>query len=71
MNKFLPTALLIIGLVVVGFGLMRKDEGQASLDLGVAEIEVGKSDSAFSGYFIVGGILAAAGLVMLVSGKKS
>ena len=71
MNKFLPTALLIIGLAIVGYGLMKKDDGQASLDLGATEIQIGKSDSAFNGYFIIGGILAVAGLVMMVAGKKS
>lgn len=70
MNKSLPTILLVLGLVIVGYGLMKKDDGQAEIDLGKTEITLGKSDSAFNGYFILGGVLAAAGLVMLLAKKR-
>ncbi len=71
MKQGLPIILLVVGLAIVGYGLMEKDKGQASIDLGKTEINIGKSDSVFSPYFIVGGIVAIAGLVMLVAGKKS
>lgn len=70
MNKALPTILLVLGLVIVGYGLMKKDDGQAEIDLGKTEITLGKSDSAFNGYFILGGVLAAAGLVMMLAKKR-
>ena len=71
MRKFLPIALLIIGLAIVAFGLSEKDESQATIDLGKTEIDIGKKDSAFNTYFVLGGILAAAGVVMLVTGRKA
>ncbi len=70
MKNTLPTLLLIAGLAIVALGFLRKDEGQAEIDLGKTEITLGKSDSAFSPYFIVGGIAAAAGLIMLVGGRR-
>ncbi len=70
MNKSLPFVLLVIGLVIVGIGLMRKDEGQAEIDLGKTEITLGKSDSAFNGYFLVGGLVAAAGAGLLLMKRK-
>ena len=70
MKKGLPIILLVVGLCVIGYGLMKKDDGQASIDLGKTEINIGKKDSAFSPYFIVGGILAIAGAALLLTGKK-
>ena len=60
MKKGLPIILLVIGLAVIGYGLMEKDKGQASIDLGKTEINIGKKDSVFSPYFIIGGIAAIA-----------
>ena len=71
MKKPVPIVLLVIGLLIIGYGLMQKDEGQAEIDLGKTEIQLGKKDSAFSMYFIVGGIAAVAGLVMLATGRKN
>ena len=71
MRNALPTILLIAGLAIIGYGLAQKDEKQASIELGDAEIQLGKKDSFFSPYFIIGGIAAAAGLVMMLSGKRS
>lgn len=70
MRKALPTLLIIAGLVLVVLGFIRKDEGQAEIDLGRTEITLGKSDSAFSPYFIVGGLLALSGVVLVVSGSR-
>lgn len=70
MNKSLPALLLIIGLAIIGYGLMKKDDGQATIDLGKTELTLGKSDSAFNGYFIAGGIVAAVGLVLLLVKKQ-
>ena len=70
MNKGIAIILLLAGLAIIGYGLMRKDDSQAEIDLGKTEITLGKSDSAFNTYFIVGGIAAAAGLVLLVMKKK-
>ena len=71
MNKSTPAiVLLVIGLLIIGYGLMRKDEGQATVDLGKTELTLGKSDSAFNGYFIVGSIVAVAGLVLMLAKKK-
>ncbi len=70
MKKLIPTGVLILGLIIVGVGLMRKDDAQATIDLGKTEIDIGKQDSAFNGYFIIGGLVAVAGLIMLVRGKN-
>jgi len=70
MKKGLPIILLVIGLAVIGYGLVEKDKGQASIDLGKTEINIGKKDSVFSPYFIIGGIAAVAGLVLLATGRK-
>ncbi len=70
MRQALPILLIVIGLAIVGYGLMEKDDKQASIELGDAEIQLGKKDSAFSPYFIIGGIAAIAGVVILVSGRK-
>ncbi len=71
MKNTIATILLILGIGIVIYGLVQKDDSQASIGIGDAELQVGKSDSAFSGYFIVGGIMALAGLVIMVSGKRS
>lgn len=69
MKKLLPTALVILGLGIVSLGLMRKDDSQATIDLGKTEIDIGKKDSAFNGYYIVGGLVALVGAVLLVRGR--
>ncbi len=71
MRKALPLILLIAGLAIVGYGLKEKDEQQATIDLGSTEIQLGRKDSVFSPYFLLGGILAAAGLVLLLKGNRS
>lgn len=71
MRSALPIILIVVGLAIVGYGLVQKDEKQASIELGDAEIQLGKKDSFFSPYFIIGGIAAIAGLVIMVSGRKS
>lgn len=70
MKRGLAIILLVIGCGVIVYGLSEKDKGQASIDLGKTEINIGKKDSAFSPYFIVGGIAAIAGIVLLVGGGK-
>lgn len=71
MKKMLPTAVLILGLGIVVLGLMRKDDAQATIDLGKTEIDIGTADSAFNGYYIVGGVIAIAGLLLLVRGNRA
>lgn len=71
MKKMLPTGLLILGIAIIVLGLMRKDDAQATIDLGKTEIDIGKADSAFNGYYIVGGLVALAGVVFLVRGSKA
>ena len=71
MTKALPFLLLVAGFAIVGYGLKEKDESQATLDLGRTEIQLGEKDSVFSPYFLVGGGLALAGLVLLLKGRKS
>ena len=70
MRKSLPLILLIAGLAIIGYGLMEKDDKQATIDLGKTEIDLGKKDSYFSPYFILGGIAAVAGIAMFATGKK-
>lgn len=70
MKNTLPFVVLVIGLAIIGYGLLEKDEGQASIEIGKTEIDIGKKDSAFSPYFIIGGIAAAAGAVLLAVRKK-
>ena len=71
MKNTLGTILLVIGIGIVIYGFVRKDDSQAEIGIGNAEIQVGKSDSAFSGYFIIGGIMALAGVVIMATGKRS
>jgi hypothetical protein len=71
MRSALPIILIVVGLAIVGYGLVQKDEKQASIELGDAEIELGKKDSFFSPYFIIGGIAAIAGIVIMASGRKA
>ncbi len=71
MRNALPTILLVVGLAIIGYGLIQKDEKQASIELGDTEIQLGKKDSFFSPYFIIGGLAAAAGLVIMLTGRKS
>ncbi|MBK8340557.1 MAG: hypothetical protein IPK99_11460 [Flavobacteriales bacterium] len=70
MKKLIPTGVLILGLIIVGLGVMRKDDAQTTIDLGKTEIDIGKQDSVFSGYFIIGGLVAAVGLVLLGARRK-
>jgi hypothetical protein len=70
MSKTLATILLVAGLAIIGYGLVEKDDKQTHVDLGVAELELGKKDSVFTPYFIIGGIAAIAGIVLLVNGRK-
>jgi hypothetical protein len=71
MRRSASIVLLVVGLAIVAYGLMKKDDQQATIDLGKTEIDIGKSDSAFSSYFIIGGIAAVAGLVLLATGKRA
>ncbi|MCB9184249.1 MAG: hypothetical protein H6591_10045 [Flavobacteriales bacterium] len=66
MKQIIGIILLLAGLAIIGMGLFRKDEGHAEIDLGKTEITLGKSDSVFTPYFILGGLAAAAGVVLLV-----
>jgi hypothetical protein len=70
MRNALPLILLILGLAIIGFGLREKDDKQVSIDLGKTEIDLGKKDSYFSPYFILGGIVAVAGIAMFATAKK-
>lgn len=71
MRRTLSIILLLAGLATIGYGLVKKDDGQGQVDLGIAEIKVGKKDSVFTPYFIIGGIAALAGIVLLTTGRKS
>jgi hypothetical protein len=71
MRKALPILLLAAGLAIVGYGLLQKDEQQATIDLGSTEIQLGEKDSAFSPFFIAGGILAAVGVVLMVRSGRT
>jgi uncharacterized membrane protein YidH (DUF202 family) len=71
MRRSVAIVLLVLGLAIVAYGLMKKDDQQATIDLGKTEIDIGKSDSAFNGYFIFGGLAAVVGLVMLATGKRA
>ena len=51
-------------------GLNGKDKGRTSIDLGKSEFDIGKKDSAFSPYFIVGGIAALVGIVLVAAGGR-
>jgi hypothetical protein len=70
MRKALPLILLIVGLAIIGYGLREKDDKQVSIDLGKTEIDLGKKDSYFSPYFILGGIIAVAGIAMFATARK-
>jgi hypothetical protein len=71
MKNTVAIILLVLGIGIILYGFIRKDDQQASIGIGNAEIQVGKSDSAFSGYFIVGGLMAVAGVVMMAAGRKA
>ena len=51
-------------------GLREKDDKQVSIDLGKTEIDLGKKDSYFSPYFILGGIAVVAGIAMFATARK-
>jgi hypothetical protein len=55
---------------VIIHGLNGKDKGRTSIDLGKSEFDIGKKDSAFSPYFIVGGIAALVGIVLVAAGRS-
>jgi hypothetical protein len=71
MRRNISTLLLVLGLAIIGYGLMKKEDQQTTIDLGKTEIDIGKEDSAFNGYFIFGGIAAVVGIVMLATGRKA
>ncbi|MBK8498074.1 MAG: hypothetical protein IPL52_04475 [Flavobacteriales bacterium] len=71
MRKAVPILLLIAGLAIIGYGLMEQDDRQTTIELGSTEIQLGQKDSAFSPFYIAGGIFAAAGAVLLLRGNKN
>lgn len=71
MRNALPAILLVVGLAIIGYGLVQKDDQQTSIGIGDAEIQLGKKNSFFSPYFIIGGIVAAAGFVIMLTGRKA
>ena len=71
MRRSISTILVVLGIAIIAYGLMKKDDQQATIDLGKTEIDIGKKDSAFNGYFIFGGIAALIGVVMLATGRKA
>lgn len=71
MKNTIAIILLVLGLGLVIYGLASKEDQQADINIAGAELEVGKSDRAFSGYFIVGGLMAVAGVIMMAAGKRS
>ena len=50
-------------------GLNGKDKGRTSIDLGKSEFDIGKKDSAFSPYFIVGGIAALINMIRITAAR--
>ena len=71
MKNTIAILLLVVGLGLVIYGVVSKEDQQADINIAGAELEVGKSDSAFSGYFIFGGLMAVAGVIMMAAGKRS
>ncbi len=70
MKNTIGIILLVLGLGLVIYGLAQKDDQQASIGIGDAELQVGKSDSAFNGYWIFGGVAVVAGIALMAAGKK-
>ncbi|HRH39619.1 MAG TPA: hypothetical protein PK760_14815, partial [Flavobacteriales bacterium] len=58
------------GLLIIGLGLTRRKRGKRRWIRVKPGSIVGKSDSAFSGYFTPGGPVALAGVVLLVTGRR-
>ena len=71
MRKAIPILLLIAGLAIIGYGLMEQDDQQTTIELGSTQIQLGEKDSAFSPYYLAGGILTAVGAVLLLRGTKN
>lgn len=71
MKRGLAIIIFLLGCAVIIYGINEKDQGQASVEIGSTEIDIGKSDAAFSPYFVVGGLITLAGLVLLArSGRQ-
>lgn len=67
MNKTIKTILMVIGLVLVGYGIYKMITPEASLDIGIAKIE---SQDNTDAYITIG--LGLAALVLgFLGGKKA
>ncbi len=69
MKRGIAIILILVGAAVVIYGLSEKDKKQTSIEIGKTEIDIGKKDSAFSPYYLIGGVVAIAGLVLLARKK--
>ncbi len=69
MKRGIAIILILVGAAVVIYGLSEKDKKQTSIKIGNTEIDIGKKDSAFSPYYLIGGVVAIAGLVLLARKK--
>lgn len=69
MKRGIAIILILVGAAVVIYGLSEKDKKQTSIEIGNTEIDIGKKDSAFSPYYLIGGVVAIAGLVLLARKK--
>jgi hypothetical protein len=57
----LPIFLIILGLAVIGFGLMQKNRLETDLVRHDVTVAVPK-DRAFTHYFVIGAVIAVAGI---------
>lgn len=73
MNKFLPIALIVIGLALGLFGFSKLDDSGASLSIGDVEISATDEGGRTQSYVLIGlgAVSLLAGGAMMVKSKSS
>ena len=60
-----PIFLIILGIAVIGFGMMQEHRLETGVVRHNTEVAVPK-DEAFTHYYVIGGVIAIAGMIGIV-----